>query len=51
MYMLSAECCIREDNYEARVRRGMTNLKEYAWPNATIPYLISEQFSKYDINT
>ena len=45
--MLSAGPCVREGNFEMRVRRGMTSLTVYAWPNATVPYHISEQFSKY----
>ena len=46
-YTLPAEACIREDDFDSRVRRGITSLEGYAWPNATIPYEISEQFSKY----
>ena len=49
--MPSPELRIREDNLESRVRRGMTSLKEYAWTNATIPYNISEQFSKYNVQS
>ena len=49
MHALSAGPCITEDNFESRIKRGMTSWKEYAWSNATVPYLTSEEFSKYSI--